>query len=96
MKPIKTTKITICPTCGSRKIKHVRKTVTREFEGKRYTVPNLEFYECPNCGEELYDRPAFQKIVLHSPAYEKIRIRNRVSEARLCESSQTIAGSARH
>lgn len=96
MRPIKAIKITTCPTCGSRKIKRVRKTVAREFEGKSYTVPDLEFYECPNCGEELYDRPAFQKIVLHSPAYERIRVRNRVSEARLRESSQTIAASARH
>jgi len=94
MKPIET-KITTCPTCGSRKIKRVRKTVKREFDGKRYTVPDLEFFECPNCGEELYDRAAFQKIVAHSPAYEKIRVRNRVSHAGVRESSQTIAASAR-
>jgi YgiT-type zinc finger domain-containing protein len=64
-------KITRCPTCGSRKIKTVRRTLTRRFEGEAYTVPNLAFHECPDCGERLYDRDAMRKIEAHSPAYAK-------------------------
>ena len=64
-------KITKCPTCGSKKLRAVRRTVTRQWEGERYTVPNLEFHECPACGERLYDRDAMRKIELHSPAYVK-------------------------
>ncbi|MGO9245884.1 MAG: YgiT-type zinc finger protein [Verrucomicrobiia bacterium] len=64
-------KITICPTCGSRKIRLVRRNWTDEFEGQRYTVPNLAFHECPDCGERLYDRDAMRKIEAHSPAYAR-------------------------
>jgi len=64
-------KITICPTCGSRKIRLVKRDWTDEFEGQRYTVPNLSFHECPDCGERLYDRDAMRKIEAHSPAYSK-------------------------
>jgi YgiT-type zinc finger domain-containing protein len=64
-------KITRCPTCGSRKIKAVRRTITRRFEGETYTVHNLAFHECPDCGERLYDRDAMRKIEAHSLAYAK-------------------------
>lgn len=64
-------KIISCPTCGSKKIKKVRRNSVREFQGKKYTVPNLEYYACPDCGEELYDHQAMQKIEEYSPAYAK-------------------------
>ena len=60
-----------CPTCGSGRIKWVRRNWTDSFKGKPYTVPNLEFYECPDCGERVYDRDAMRKIEAHSPAYSK-------------------------
>ena len=60
-----------CPTCGSSRIKWVRRNWTRSFKGKPYTVPHLEFYECPDCGERAYDRDAMRKIEAHSPAYSK-------------------------
>jgi len=61
--------ITKCPTCGSDRIKKVRRNWTGKFQGKAYTVPALEFYECPSCGERIYDREAMQKIEAHSPAF---------------------------
>ena len=63
--------ITQCPTCGSRKIKAVSRNLTREFAGESYTVPRLEFHECPACGERLFDRDAMRKIEAYSPAYAK-------------------------
>lgn len=75
MKP-KTTampKITSCPTCGSPKIRRVRKTVTRIHAGQTYVVPDLNFWECPACGERVYDRDAIRQIEAHSPAYQKTR-----------------------
>jgi YgiT-type zinc finger domain-containing protein len=66
--------IKICPTCGSDKIQLVVRDVTRNFKGKTYTVPSLEFYECPECQEKLYDRDAMRKIEAHSPAYRKKRV----------------------
>ena len=58
-----------CPTCGSDKIQQVVKDVTRKYKGQTYIVPAVEFYECSNCGEKVYDRAAMQKIEAYSPAY---------------------------
>lgn len=63
--------ITTCPTCGSKRIKSVRRNLTRKFEGREYTVPNLEYYECPDCGEKVYDREAMRQIEAHSPAFKR-------------------------
>jgi YgiT-type zinc finger domain-containing protein len=63
--------IKTCPTCGSNKIKRVVRDVTRKHKGQTYTVPKVGFYDCPNCGEKIYDREAMLKIEAHSPAYRK-------------------------
>ena len=63
--------IKTCPTCGSKRITKVCRDWTDKYRGKTYTVPALEFYKCPDCGEELYDRDAMRKIEAHSPAYAK-------------------------
>ena len=64
-------KITICPTCGSDKIKKVRRNWTGKAQGRTYTVPNLEYYACPDCDEEVYDPVAMRKIQAYSPTYAK-------------------------
>jgi len=64
-------RITKCPTCGSGRIRRVRRDWTDTFEGETYTVPDLEFHQCPDCGERLYDRQAMRKIEAHCPAFEK-------------------------
>ncbi len=61
--------ITLCPSCGSNKIRRVRKTRKCEFQNQSYIVPSLEFYECPACGEKIYDRQAMRKIEQYSPAF---------------------------
>ncbi|HBA39303.1 MAG TPA: hypothetical protein DCZ05_06065 [Deltaproteobacteria bacterium] len=63
-------KITTYPSCGSDKVKKVRRNWTGSFNGKRYTVPNLQYYECPDCGERVYDRDAMREIEARSPAFE--------------------------
>jgi YgiT-type zinc finger domain-containing protein len=50
--------VTECPTCGNDKIKKVRRKWTGKVHGQTYSVPRLEFYECPACGEKVYDRGA--------------------------------------
>ena len=65
--------ITECPTCASRRIRHVRKNLRRTWKGQAYVVPNLEYWECPDCGEHVYDRDAMRQIGAHSPAYAKRR-----------------------
>jgi len=66
-------KITFCPTCGSDKIKRVRKTLKRSVRGQSYTVPNLSYYECPDCGEHVYEPEAMEKIEARSPSFTKRR-----------------------
>ena len=67
-----------CPSCGSARIKRVRRDWTAEFRNRSYTVPNLEFYECPKCGERVYDRAAMRRIESYSPAYTGRRKGRRV------------------
>ncbi|MBI4557292.1 MAG: YgiT-type zinc finger protein [Candidatus Hydrogenedentes bacterium] len=69
---MKTIRITVCPTCGSGKIRKMRGTWTGRFRGHSYTVPSLEFYECPVCGERVYDREAMRMIEDRSPAFTKV------------------------
>lgn len=63
--------ITICPSCGSNKIEKVRRNWEGKYDARAYTVLKLEFYECPNCGERVYDREAMRRIEAESPAFAK-------------------------
>jgi len=60
--------ITECPTCGSDKIRKVRKSLRREWKGTPYVVPKVSLWECPECGERLFDHEAMQTIDAHRPA----------------------------
>ncbi len=62
-------KITVCPSCGSEKIKKVRRDWTGTYHDTAYVVPKLAFYECPRCGEKVYDREAMRRIEARSPAF---------------------------
>jgi YgiT-type zinc finger domain-containing protein len=64
-------KITVCPSCGSGKIKKVRRKWSGEYRGQSYTVENLEFHECPDCKEQVYDPEAMRAIEASSPAFAK-------------------------
>ena len=66
--------IRTCPTCGSDKIQRVVRDVTRKYKGQTYTVPSIEFHDCPHCGEKVYDREAMLKIEAYSPAYRRGRV----------------------
>ncbi|MCI0418022.1 MAG: type II toxin-antitoxin system MqsA family antitoxin [Acidobacteria bacterium] len=60
-----------CPSCGSEKIEKVRRNWQGKYQGKAYTVRELEFYKCPNCGESVYGREAIRRIEAESPAFRK-------------------------
>jgi YgiT-type zinc finger domain-containing protein len=61
-----------CPTCGSRRIRRVCRTVRRTYRGKPYTVPRLTFHECPDCGEQVYSPEAMDKIEAHRPRRRRV------------------------
>jgi len=67
--------ISICPSCGSRRIEKLRRNWDGNFEGKHYVVPDLEYYECPACGECVFGREAMRKIEARSPAFERTRMK---------------------
>ena len=75
--------IKICPTCGSNKSKRVIRDLTRIYKERKYIVPMVEFYDCPNCGEKVYDHEAMLKIESHSPAYRKAKSMRPVLRRRL-------------
>jgi YgiT-type zinc finger domain-containing protein len=59
-------------------IKKVTEDWTGHFQGQSYTVPSLEFYECTDCGERIYDRQAMRKIEAVSPAFSKRHVERKV------------------
>ena len=63
--------IKICPSCGSEKLKRIRGDLKREFEGESYSVTGVEYYQCPDCGERVYDRDAVRRIQAESPAFDR-------------------------
>jgi YgiT-type zinc finger domain-containing protein len=67
--------INICPSCGSRRIEKLRRDWDGDFEGKRYVVHDLEYYSCPACGEQVFDREAMRKIEVRSPAFGRTRMK---------------------
>ncbi len=64
-------KLTTCPSCGSERIKKVRRTWEGDYHGRAYTAENLQFYECPDCAEKVYDPQAMRIIEALSPAFPK-------------------------
>ena len=73
MTPTTRLEIKSCPTCESRRIRRVQRDYHGAFQGKRYVVPALEFWECPVCGELVLDRDAMRRIEAASPAYRARR-----------------------
>jgi len=47
----------------------VRRDWTGVVAGQAYTVPDLEFYECPGCDEKVFDTHALQRIEAASPVH---------------------------
>jgi YgiT-type zinc finger domain-containing protein len=68
--------IKICPTCGHRHVHPVKRDVECNFRGVVYTARAIEFHECPDCGEKLYDREAMRKMESSRP---KMRRKTRVA-----------------
>jgi len=72
-------KLTVCPNCGNKNLKKVRKAVTGTRQGKRYSAPAVEFYECHECGERVYDPAAIRQLEQHSHVSSKHKSARRVA-----------------
>ena len=53
----------------------VRRDWTDVVAEQEYTVPKLEFYECPACSEKVFDTRAMQRIEAVCPAFRYSRRR---------------------
>jgi YgiT-type zinc finger domain-containing protein len=62
-----------CPTCGSTRIRRVKKDWAGESSGEKYVVTDLVFDECPACNERIFDRDAVHRIQERSPAFTHLR-----------------------
>ena len=62
-------KITHCPNCGSDQIGKVCRDWVGIHKDQSYDVPELVFFECPVCGERVFDREAVRKIQAYSPSF---------------------------
>jgi YgiT-type zinc finger domain-containing protein len=54
--------IKTCPTCGSKDIRKVLRSIANEHNGERIVVPRVPCWECPSCGERLFDREGSRRI----------------------------------
>jgi YgiT-type zinc finger domain-containing protein len=65
--------ISCCPSCGSADLRPVRATWKGNYKGRKYLVPGLSYYECPRCGEKVYDPAAMRQLETASPAFARRR-----------------------
>lgn len=72
-------KIGVCPTCGSKRIRRVTRTIKGDRAGKAYSVPSISVDACPACGEILLDHIAMQKIESHQRRGQKSAARRKAS-----------------
>ena len=70
-------RIKTCPSCGSRRIRPVRRDVTIDAGGVRFVTPQVEFDDCPNCGEQIFDLTAMEKIDSYRPSGARAKARRR-------------------
>ena len=55
-------RLKLCPTCGSPKIRLIKKDLIFTRQEREIVVPRVECEECPACGEVITDYAANQYI----------------------------------
>ena len=70
-------RITKCPTCGSKRIRRVRRDVNIDIGDLHFVTPDVEFENCPNCGEQIFDLAAMEKIQAYRPTEGRPKVRRR-------------------
>ena len=56
-----------CPTCGSKRIRRVKRDIKSTRGGEPYVAHHIEIEECPNCGERLFSPEALDQIAARRP-----------------------------
>ncbi len=68
---MRTFQVDACPSCGSTNLRAVKGDWAGNYHGKRYVVKDLRYFQCPRCGEKVYDPSAMRRIQAASPAFSK-------------------------
>jgi YgiT-type zinc finger domain-containing protein len=55
---MRTSTLRRCPSCGSRRIRRMKKSFRAKVGTRTVTIPDLEREICPVCKEEFFDREA--------------------------------------
>jgi YgiT-type zinc finger domain-containing protein len=63
--------VNICPTCGSRRIRRVRRAIPSKRGGEPFTARGIPVDECPDCGERLFSPKALDQIAAQQPRGRK-------------------------
>jgi len=71
--------IKTCPTCGSHRIRRVKRNITSKRGGGPYVARRVEIEECPDCGEQLFSPAALEQIAAQQPQGRKVATRRRTA-----------------
>jgi YgiT-type zinc finger domain-containing protein len=58
MKPLKT-----CPICSGKRIRKVQRSLPGLVADRKVRASKVDCYECPDCGEHIYDPEAADKVL---------------------------------
>lgn len=70
--------IKTCPTCGSKRIRRVKRDVQSKRAGQVFVARGIEIEECPDCGEQLFSPESLDQIEAQRLRSQK-KIRRRKS-----------------
>jgi YgiT-type zinc finger domain-containing protein len=56
-----------CPTCGSKRIRRVKRDIQSNPGGEPFVAHDIEIEECPHCGEQLFSPESLDQINARRP-----------------------------
>lgn len=69
--------IKTCPTCGSKRIRRIKRDIESRRGVDPYVAHDIEIEECPDCGERLFSPDALAAIRDQQPDITKRSIRKK-------------------
>ena len=63
--------IKTCPTCGSKRIRRVKRDLTSRRGGETYVARGIVVEECPDCGERLFSPESLDAIAAQQPRHRR-------------------------
>jgi YgiT-type zinc finger domain-containing protein len=65
--------IKTCPTCGSNRIRRVKRDIESKRAGQNFIAQDIEIEECANCGERLFSPESLEQIAAQRAERKRIR-----------------------